>query len=141
MAPLKRRPRGLTLSELLISVGLLAVVILTIVGVFIGGLKLMNNSKVRTGASNIARQVLEAIEDEGGFVALPDEESLFDGAVPTPAVEGFPPAPYPVAQADGRDFTVVVETRNLGARARAVLVTVNWDDRSLKLEKVFHAAR
>ncbi len=123
------------------AIGILAVVILTVVGVFIGGLKLMNNSKVRTAASNVGKEMLEAIEDEGGFVAIPDQETVFDGAVPAPQVDGFPPEPYPTTRTDNRDFVIVVETRNIDDRSRAVLVTVNWDDRSLKLEKMFHAAR
>ena len=84
MAALRAPQRGLSIPELLMAIGILAVVILTIVGVFIGGLKLMNNSKVRTAASNVGKEVLEAIEDEGGFVAIPEQETIFDGAVPAP---------------------------------------------------------
>lgn len=148
--------RGLTLAEVLMAAGLLATVLILLVGVFLGGLRLMQRSEVHTGATSIAREVLEVIEDKGGFGALPDTDIgigqgvVFNGANPDPAIDGFPPLPYPKAERDGREFLIRVETRNLGSSSQTtspkgnrhtiVLVTVSWEEGRVQLEKGFHAA-
>lgn len=151
MAPLSpdraKKGGGLTLAEVLMAVGILAMVLIFVIGVFIGGLNLMERSEVHTDASSIGRELLETIEDEGGFAALPSDDVIFDGKVPTPRVDGFPPEPYPVAQR-GREYTIRVEVRKPPGGERrlgAVLVTVSWDDGGrgesrIELEKVFHAS-
>lgn len=136
----RRARKGLTLAEILMAVGLLSMVLILLVGVFIGGLQLMQSSEVHTAASSIGREVMETIEDEGGFACLPLDSSSFNGANPDATVDGFPPEPYPTASRGGRDFVLRVETQNLSARMTAVLVTVSWDGGRIQLEKVFHAA-
>lgn len=134
--------RGLTLAEVMMAAGILVVVLLLMIGVFIGGLQLMERSEVHTAASSIGREVLETIEDDGGFAALPLSAMTFDGAVPDAKVDGFPPDPYPKAQRDGRDYVIKVQMRKIGTQGRsmAVLVTVDWDGGRIQLERVFHAA-
>lgn len=133
----KRRGRhGLTLAEVLFALAIIASVVLVVVGVFAGGIHLMNRSEKRTQASNLGGDLLEQIADEGGFSHLPDVDRVFDGRVPdAPDTSGFPPSPYPASG----DYTVVVTTRVLTGVTRAVLVEVHWDSGAVKLEKVFHA--
>ena len=115
-------------------------VLVALIGVFIGGLKLMDGSQLRTKASNVGREVLEAIADEGGFDFVPTTDSFFDGVAPTPTRQSFPPPPYPQAEREGRTFTVSVETSTLTERTRAVLVTVTWgEEGSVQLERTFNA--
>ncbi len=132
--------RGSSLAEVLLAAGILTTVLLLLVGVFIGGLNLMERSEVYTTASNVAREVFETLQDEGGFAALPLEPSEFDGSRPDPRVDRFPPEPYPVATRNGREFTISLETLHPSSRMTAVLVTVAWESGQLQLEKVFHAA-
>ena len=135
-----REYKGLTLAEILIAVGLLTMVLVLLVGVFIGGLQLMQRSEVHTAASSIGREVMETIEDEGGLACIPLHSTAFNGANPDASVDGFPPAPYPRVSRAGREFVVRVETHSLSARMAAVLVTVSWGGGRIQLEKVFHAA-
>ena len=122
------------------SVGLLTGVLILLVGVFLGGLSLMERSEVHTAASSIGREVMETLEDEGGFSAVPDGTFSFDGSVPDPKLGGFPPDPYPLTTRDGREYTVKVEVQSLTDELRAVLVTVSWETGRIQLEKAFNAA-
>ncbi len=122
------------------AAGLLTMVLLLLIGVFIGGLQLMERSEVHTAASTIAREILETVRDEGGYAALPPSNSSFNGANPDPVLDGFPPAPYPVATRMGRDFVTRVEVRHRPPRFATVLVTVAWPEGRIQLEKAFHAA-
>ena len=129
------RPRGLTLAEVVVATGLLTVVVVIVMGVFIGGLRLMSLSEQRTQATQMAQAMLESIADQGGFQALPDVDSAFDGKVPDAAVDGFPPAPYP----GNENLVIAVRTRVLTDTTRAALVTVRWASGEVRLEKTFHA--
>jgi hypothetical protein len=131
---MNRSFRGLTTLEIILATGLLSVVILGMIAVFMGGLKLMSGTELRTRASNVGAQVLESISERGGHEILPDEDLVFSGAVPDPMLEQFPPAPYPSQE----EFTISVETRILSARTTAVLVIVAWDTGNVRLERVFN---
>jgi Tfp pilus assembly protein PilV len=131
----RRVTSGLTLAEVVLATGLLTLVVVIVMGVFIGGLRLMSRSEQRTQATNLARLLLESINDQGGFHALPDTDTTFDGKVPDPAVNDFPPTPYP----GNEHLVVTVKTRALSDRTRAVLVNVAWNSGAVQLEKVFHA--
>ena len=135
-----RSRRGLTLAEIIFSAGILTTVLVLLVGVFTGGLQLMQRSEVHTAASTIGREILETIQDEGGFGSLPTGDVSFNGANPDPKVDGFPPEPYPTATRDGRDYVVRIEVQEISARMSAVMVTVSWNGGRVQLEKAFHAA-
>jgi hypothetical protein len=124
----------------MLSAGILTTVLVLLVGVFTGGLQLMQRSEVHTAASSIGREIVETIQDEGGFGSLPIGDVMFDGAIPDPKVGDFPPDPYPVATRDGREYTVRVEVREVSARMSAVMVTVSWNGGRIELEKAYHAA-
>jgi hypothetical protein len=132
--------RGLTLAEILFSAGILTTVLVLLVGVFTGGLQLMQRSEVHTAASSIGREVLETIQDEGGFATIPPGDVSFNGVNPDPKVGDFPPDPYPVASRDGRDYSIRVEVKEVSDQMSAVMVSVSWDGGRVQLEKVFHAA-
>jgi len=122
------------------AAGLLTAVLVLLVGVFAGGLQLMQRSEVHTAATTIGRSVLEDLEDRGGFTAVPHGPVVFDGSNPDPKSGNFPPDPYPVAVQDGREYTVTVEVRSPSSRLRSVLVSVSWGSGKIRLEKVFHAS-
>ncbi len=132
----------MTLAEVMMAAGILVVVLLLVIAVFIGGLQLMERSEVHTEASSIGREILETIEDAGGFAALPLVAGKFDDSIPDARVDGFPPKPYSEAERGGREYNVTVETKAVGTtnRSMAVLVTVSWGEGRIQLEKVFHAA-
>ena len=119
---------------MIIAVGLVGFVTLGLIGTIVGGLKLMSRSETRTAASNLGAGVLEAIADNGGFHSIPDSNLTFDGKVPDPQVNDFPPSPYP---GDDR-FATIVRCRVVTPRTRAVQVEVSWGQGSIKLEKVFN---
>lgn len=126
--------KGLTLAEVIIAVGLIGFVTLGLIGTIIGGIKLMSRSETRTAASNYGAAILESISDNGGFGYVPDTDITFDGNVPDPRIDDFPPELYP-----GNDqFTTVVRCRVLTPRTRAVEVEVSWGDGRAKLEKVYN---
>lgn len=136
-----RRPRGLTLAETLVAIGLLSVVVLTVIGVLLSGLRLLTLSQEMTDASNIGRQFMEAVRERGGYSVIPPSISDFDGSLPDAAGPRFPPAPYPSSQLNGRLYTLRVRTAQSSDNVRAVLVEVAWeDDGSIILETAFHAA-
>ena len=66
--------------------------ILTMIGVYDSGLKLVEQGRDLTAATDVARSVLEAVE-ELGFARLPEGPITFDGRVPDPDVPPSTPTP------------------------------------------------
>lgn len=129
--------RALTLAEVMLSVGLLGVVVLVVMGVYIAGIRSMERSEVRTEATNLGADLLEIVDEQGGFGALPDSDLTFDGSVPDSTLDGFPPPPYPGTER----YSLKVRTRVVSARTRALMVEVQWAQGAVKLERVYHEAR
>lgn len=122
--------RGFSLSELLVSLGLLTFAILALLGVFISGLSWMGHSELQSSANQVALEVIEAIRSEGGYSYLPEDSIRFDGRVGDPKVDDFPPDPYPDLLLDGVIYQVVVEVRQHPelVGVRGVRVEVYWGD-------------
>ena len=142
-----KRPRfGLSLLEVMISLGILAVAILALLSVFVGGLSLMQRSNELAAANNVAKSTLEAIKRDiqaSGFSFVPSDSYTYDGRVPDSALNRgtsvFPPAPYPSTTVDGEKYTVMVEGATEGTRLKRLGVSIFWSDNPpLKLETVLH---
>ncbi len=128
--------RGLSLLELMIAFGVVAVAILAILLVFTRGLEWFVSSTDTTLASATGRQVLDEIRQRGPE-RLPAANLTFDGRAGNPkdVALDFPPDPYPVANDGTRNYTMVVRFSDVNPRLRSVLVEVYWNERShVKLE-------
>jgi Tfp pilus assembly protein PilW len=132
--------------EVMVSIGMLSVAALSILSVFVGGLKLMQRSNEMAAANDVAKSTLEAIKrdfQKDGFAALPTADYTFDGRVPD-AVDStgpntFPPAPYPALKIGQTNYEVVVQGNPEGTRLRRVRVLVYWNDNQpVELETLLH---
>jgi type II secretory pathway pseudopilin PulG len=90
--------------EVILCLGLFAIVIVALFTVILGGLRMQTKAEVVELASSVARQQIEAIKNDPMAVV----EGLYDGRIPTAPVEEFPPPPYPTVER-GRDFWTLVE--------------------------------
>lgn len=86
------------------AVGLVGLAILTLVGVYVGGLKLAAQSQDHTAAIDLARQTLEEIRD------LPWDQLPAEGVTP------YPPR---------GQFAVLVETTDRG-QLKIITVRIRW---------------
>ena len=120
------RARGVTLVEIILAIGVLAVAILGLATVFISGLKLVEASANLTSATNVGREFLETVKEHGYSGT---RAGTFDGRTPTPpdARSGFPPAPYPKTTVDQHEYTLVVRCRDYSPTIRTIEVDVYWD--------------
>lgn len=124
-----RPQRGLTLSEVILVIGLLAVVVVALMTLFSQGLKALSHAQESENANAVARQLLEQVGPNSS-------DGTFDGNLPTPPVNGFPPAPYPAVDRD-RHYVLVVRATALTTRLRQVRVEVQQGGRKIvELEKV-----
>ena len=114
--------RGFNLAEVLLAVFLITLALLAVVGVFTASLPFLSHNREAATASALARSLHEEMLARGG---LPTTPTLFRGSVPDPPVAGFPPAPYPRQQVEGRDYDFEVrvdpeEVPPLGERAQSL---------------------
>lgn len=122
----------------MIALGILAVAVLTIIATFTGALQLSSKSSEITAATGVGQDFLEAVRDSG-YDFVPDGTFSFDGRRGDPAIDGFPPDPYPVAQVDGRDYSLKVRVDPKGATLKVVSVEVFWGNQSrIALETYFY---
>lgn len=129
--------RGINLAEIMLAVGILAVAMLALIGVFTSGLRLLAQSRDSQTATQLARQVLEQVRVSGN---VPHNALTFDGSTPTPAVAGFPPAPYPTATVANLPFTLFVTTQPIRPDFVAVRVEVRWQQKHrVMTESCFYA--
>lgn len=129
--------RAVSLLEVLCAMSILAVAALAIAQVFISGLGLMTQSRDMQAAAEVGRQLLEQVRVSG---TIPPN-ATFDGSVPDPQVNGFPPAPYPVGTVDGKPYTLVVTTQPVPGSpdVKAVGVEVRWgDNHRARLQTYFY---
>lgn len=120
------RIQGVTLIEVIMALGILAVAILGVMAVFISGLKLSKSSEQVTTASTVGQEFLELTKVRGydGLMV-----GKFDGIVATPAdpSTGFPVSPYPSVKRDHKDYILVVDCTDITPTIRGVKVDVYWD--------------
>lgn len=119
--------KGLTLMEVVLALGIIGFALLTMVGVYASGLRLMTRGEELTGAAEVGRQLLDNVR-RAGFGYVPDGTVAFDGRLnqPSDPATGFPPGPYP-----GREqYKLVVSAATLDARMKSVTATVYYDEAS-----------
>ncbi|MEW6279274.1 MAG: type II secretion system protein [Candidatus Eremiobacterota bacterium] len=131
------RSRGFSLAELVLAFGVVAVAILSLVAVFLSGVRLTARSRELSSGTEVAHQVMEQVKlnvRQGGFGYLPPGSYNFDGKNPDPQVGVppllFPPAPYPTTTVNNRDYTVLVSGQELSPTLKELRVEVHWGDQS-----------
>ena len=120
---------GLAIAEVLVAMGLLAIIALGVMAVFMGGLDLMARSEEVSTATEVGREFLERTRF-AGHGALPVGSNSYDGFVPdSPTLSGFPGSPYPVAAVNGREYTLKVTSEPVVGTNELMLVRVevHWD--------------
>ncbi|MBX3172571.1 MAG: prepilin-type N-terminal cleavage/methylation domain-containing protein [Candidatus Eremiobacteraeota bacterium] len=132
------KQRGLTLLEVLISLGLVAIALIAIVTVFLTGLRSTRVKEQTAVATDLCRQVLERSKGLGG---LPTSTMIFDGSVPTAAVGGFPPGPYPGTQVDGQQYVLRVDVKPKAGEPDVYIVHVSarWSVHRVDAESLMYA--
>lgn len=122
-----RRQQALTLSEVILVMGLAAIVVVAMLTLFSQGLRAMTQAQQLEEANSLARELMERLPDRRS------RDGVFDGSLPTGQSFGFPPAPYP-----GRgDLRLRVTGTSLDSRLRRLQVEVVSGGRSLlRVEKV-----
>lgn len=122
----------MTLVEVVVAFGILAVAALALIAAFVSGMKLSAHSRDITIASEVAKQVLERTRDElrmFGFDYIPAGTYSFDGrAGDFPiGIPPFPPGPYPTTRISDQDYFVVVTGEEPApGRLKNVRVDVYW---------------
>ena len=137
---LAHRKRALSLLEVILAIGILAVAILSLVLLFTSGIRLMTQSSNLTRATEVGREFMETTKSSG-FSNLPAGPLAYDGRKndPVDAATGFPLAPYPVVNQDGRDYHLVVRISPESGTLKRVEVDVYWDGNSkMTLETYIH---
>ena len=118
--------RGLTLIEVVLSLGILSVVLLSLLAVFTSGLKLARSSDQATVATTVGQEFMELVRARGfGSTAV----GVYDGRLndpPDPST-GFPFTPYPAIAIDHETYTLVVTCEDVSPTLRSVKVDVYWD--------------
>jgi hypothetical protein len=124
---MKRCSGAFTLSEVILSVGLLAIALLAVIGLFTGAIRLQSQSQERGEATNLARRLMERIRSEPNVVPAAPATWIGGEMAFTPFDLGppsFPPAPYPFER--GYSLDVFLEN-SARPGMKLVRVVVRWD--------------
>lgn len=124
--------KAMTLAEILLAVGLLAVAILALVALNTGGLRLMSSGRQHLAATDLAERVLDGAR-ELGYSRIPVPKSF----PPDANSEGFPPAPYPGQQIDGYDYQISVKTQQVKNHLKSVEVKVSYGKHQRTLTRYY----
>ena len=127
----RRFAAGLTLVELTIAIGIVALAILALVLLFSRGIVLMRQADDVGRATEVARRLMESIRQRG-HPGVPATASVFDGSLPDavdPSLD-FPPAPYPRVNHGGSEYVIKVFCEPEGDILKYVRVEVWWDENS-----------
>ncbi len=119
----------------MLAVGILAVALLALIGVFTTGLSLLAQSRDSQTATQLARELVETARVTGN---VPKAALSFDGSVPTAPVNGFPPLPYPARNVGGQNYVLKVVTLPIRTDLVGVSVEVTWARHRVKTETSFY---
>ncbi|MCE7869252.1 hypothetical protein DYH09_02620 [bacterium CPR1] len=109
--------------EVLIALAIASLAILTMVGVFAGGLQLLTAGKELAVSTGVGRELMEQMK------LLPFAEiaeGTFDGGLPTPPVANFPPSPYPTREVSGMRYTYRVIVSVVRPNLKSITTEVLW---------------
>lgn len=121
--------KGLTLAEVIVALGILTAAVLAIIAGFIGALELNARSLEMAVATQVARDFLERVKEQG-YEVVPEGTFEFDGrANQPPNAQGFPPAPYPSIVENERTHFLKVKVDTKGASLKVVVVEVEWTEK------------
>ncbi len=120
--------RGFTLSEVILALALLAMMALGLLALVIAGIQLSGQNRQGLLSAKLAQQFLENSRDRS--LHLPNDNRTFDGAANDPALDGFPPAPYPSVSVGAEAFVLRVKHSLVPGKAglHSIEVTVSWRD-------------
>ncbi|CAN0449108.1 unnamed protein product, partial [Phaeothamnion confervicola] len=125
------RTKGVTLLEVLFTLGLTAFALLAVVGVFIEAMKYQRQSRARSVAVQTATSEMEALRGlvqtqiyTNNFSLMPLNVT-YDGKT-MPATHGFPPAPYPFFQDATRQYFLKVSVQSNAPNMVNLAVNVTW---------------
>lgn len=135
---MRAKHSALTLAEVIVALGVIALVTLSLLAAFMGGYRVMQQSTQLTMATDTAREFLETTKSLGY-----DQTAVgtYDGRIPAApdTSTGFPPAPYPVTQRDAADYTLLVTCTQHTPTTRLVTVRVFWGtDHKTEIATMLH---
>lgn len=112
----------------MLSIGLLAIALLTVIGLFTSAIKFQSQSQERTKAMELGKRMMERIRSAPNVV--PDAPYSWIGGefASDPLIDApppFPPSPYPYEA--GFSFDVHLETSTRPGM-KLVRVVVRWDE-------------
>lgn len=110
---------GFSLAEVLVALGLFAVIALGIVAVVLSNLRLNRQGDKLTLATQMARTLLETTKSRT-YANI--TVGTWDGTTPANPTTGFPPAPYP----GSGDYRIQVVAADYSPATRSVQVDVSW---------------
>lgn len=119
-----------------LALGIIASVALVVIGLVGAGLSAQLQGEQHTVGTEIANDLLERVR-ANGYLTIPPDAQSFDGREAQPAVDGFPPSPYP-RPAYAPEYSLLVESEPAGRNLRRVRVTVFSKTSSTRLESLFH---
>lgn len=111
--------RGFTLAELLLSLALISVGLLALVGVLSISLRASTQNRQAVQAAQLCQQLFENIRQQGN---CPANSVDYTGQ---PALQGFPPAPYPSVHIEDTDYRLTVSSQPVAARSHLFSVRVH----------------
>jgi type II secretory pathway pseudopilin PulG len=133
---LRRRTSAFTLTEVMLAVGLLAVAILAVIGLFTSTIRMQVHSQERAAATSLARRMMERVRSEPNVVPAAPASWIGGELASTPLDSGpppFPPAPYPFE--NGYALDVYLEQYPPRPDMKLVRVVVRWDGgKSLEIQ-------
>ena len=119
--------RGLSLAEVVLSLGLFTMVVLGFISLITAGLRLNLQGDQMSSATQSGRTLMETVKQRGYDRISP---GTYDGRLSSPpppnATTGFPPSPYPTSGV----YQIVVTAADYAAGIRSVKVDVYWGPRS-----------
>ena len=119
----------------MLSVGLLAVAVLAVIGLFTGAIQMQAQSQERAEAEAVARDMMERIRAAPSNVPPAPGTWIGGELTSTPVAAGppdFPPPPYPY---DKGGYSVDVYLENSSRPdMKLVRVAIRWKDNKRRLE-------
>lgn len=133
------RPGAFTLAEVILSVGLLAVALLTVIGLFTAAIRVQAQSQERSNATALGKHLMERIRAAPNIVPVAPASWIGGEMASDPLDPGppaFPPAPYPYLHGCAFDVHLEIPTQ---PGMKLVRVVVRWEEgKQIVLQTLIH---